>query len=376
MHDQLKIDIIRSATGCSESEAKLACDVSGMDEEKAIGLIRYIRPRYLVVKSHFSGSGVRSLEGLVMLILEDNRELPVYVTTVVVNYSEDPIMVDPTASLIYWQQMIASHRREQNRYNIESSLEIKEYIENHILPETGFVLWHAARELKEITASTLSGRDKDKKIVECEKGARDGLNHFLEGFFKLSLRLELGMELLTEIQFMEVAKGLGVTSPIDVETEMESAKSETRKETKVNVSIVLHGRAVEDTVEGIVSSELKIGDRVAVDVTERSQASEHLAKLLGLKKSGIWMHAWGTVRRIGRLDSERIRVYVEIARNIFVEIIVVNKDRIKTDKSHFGGKRHELVLEPQPAITGYLVMAGITVFFTIVVKILMVMVNR
>ena len=375
VQDELKIEIIRSATGCSHSDAQLALEVSGGDEEKALGLINFIRPRYLIIKSHFSGSGVRSLEGLILCILQDGGDAPAYTTVVVVNYSEEPISVEPGASLVYWQQLIASNRREQNRYNIESSLEVKEYIENEILPETGFALWTAARDIKELKVGSLPEKERDRKIAEYQRLAKESLNRLLEGHFKLNLRIDLDLELITEMQFMEVSKGLGLMNPVESEFDESLKQVESQLESKKNITIVLQGQTVVDASGGILVRDLQIGDKIAVDIIERSPVADHLGKLLGLRKGHYWLHTWGFIKRIKILDNGRKQLFAEIARRIFIETVVEDEERIKCERRYHNVKHNEYVLESPSAVPGYLMVAGIALLFTIIVKILLVIAN-
>ena len=125
-NDEIKIKLVQSTTGCTIEEAELAWGASDGDEQKAIHLVDMIRPKYLAIKVHFSGSGMKSIEGLVIIILEDGAEEPLYTSCVVVNYSEEPLQVDANANVFYWQQLITASKGEQSRFNIENSIELQE----------------------------------------------------------------------------------------------------------------------------------------------------------------------------------------------------------------------------------------------------------
>jgi len=376
MNDELKIEILKSTTGCGRSDAQLALDVAGGDEEKALGLINFVRPRYLIVKVHFSGSGVRSLEGLVLVILHDGSDMPVYTTAVVVNYSEEAIYIEPGAGLVYWQQLIASNRREQSRYNIESSLETKEYIEREILPETGFTLWTSAREIKELKAGNLPEKEKDKKIAEYDRLAKESMSNLLEGHFKLNLRMDLELELITEMQFVEVSKGLGLMSTPEPGVDESIKQLESQVESKKNVTIVLQGQAVLDPSGGIFVKDLQIGDRIAVDIIERSPVADHLGKLLGLRKGHYWLHTWGFIKKFKTAESGKRQMIIEIARRIYIEALAIDEERVKCERKYHDAKHSEQVLESPSAVPGYLMIAGIALIFTFIIKILLVITNR
>ena len=295
-NDEIKIKLVQSTTGCTLEEAELAWSASDGDEQKAIKMVNMIRPKYLAIKVHFSGSGMKSIEGLIIVILEDCAEEPLYTSCVVVNYSEEPLEVDTTANVFYWQQLITASRNEQSRFNIESSIELQEYIKEQITPEPYYTIMKATRELKDLDSSDQSEKAKKNKTEGLEQTIVIAISDFLEINLAQPLKVEVGTELFNEYMFKDIAKVLGITG-LDKEEEDTDEPSEEAKEGKP-VLVHLKGKLVLDIAEGILAKDLKFKDKIAVDIVDRSRLAENVGRLLGLKSQGHWLHAWGVITDI------------------------------------------------------------------------------
>ncbi|MCD6218386.1 hypothetical protein J7L05_11100 [bacterium] len=373
-NDEIKVKLVQSTTGCTLEEAELAWGASDGDEQKAIQMVDMIRPKYLAVKAHFSGSGMKSIEGLVIAILEDGAEEPLYTSCVVVNYSEDPLQVDTTANIFYWQQLITASRSEQSRFNIESSIELQEYIKEEITPEPYYTIMKATCELKDLDSSDQSENAKKKKTEELEQTIVGAVSEFIEINLMQPLKVEVGTELFNEYMFKDISKVLGIVS-FDEEDDDTDEPSEEVKERKP-IIVQLKGKLVLDIAEGILTKDLRLKDKIAVDIIDRSRLAENVGKLLGLKSQGQWLHAWGVIVDVEELSDNRRRITVEIARNVFVQSVSMNNIKAKCNRKYPGGKRHEYILESSSSIPGYLMVAGMLLFFSLLVKIFMVMANR
>jgi hypothetical protein len=374
-NDEIKIKLVQSTTGCTLEEAELAWGASDGDEQKAIQMVDMIRPKYLAVKVHFSGSGMKSIEGLVIVILEDGVEEPLYTSCVVVNYSEDPLQVDTTANIFYWQQLITASRSEQSRFNIESSIELQEYIKEEITPEPYYTIMKATRELKDLDSSDQSENVKKKKTEELERTIVCSVSEFIEINLMQPLKVEVGTELFNEYMFKDISKILGIVSLEEEEEEEDTVGSPEEVEERKPIFVELKGKLVLDIADGILTKDLRLKDKIAVDIIDRSRLAENVGRLLGLKSQGHWLHAWGVVTDIEELTDSRRRITAEIARNVFVQSVSMNNIKAKCNRKYPGGKRHEYILESSSSIPGYFMVAGMVLFFSLLVKIFMVMAN-
>ncbi len=375
--EKIKVKLVQTTTGCTLEEAELAWAASDDDEQKAIEIVDRIRSKYLAIKVHFSGSGMKSIEGLVVVILEDGAQAPLYSTCVVVNYSEEPLQVDTSASVIYWQQLITASRSEQNRFNIDSSIELQEYVKDEMTPEPFHTLMKATRELKELESSELSENLKKKKHDELKLNITTTISEFIENALAQPLKVDAGTELFNEHIFEDIAKTLGIANPNAEEHQKgESDEDEEEEGVAKAVFVNIKGNVVLDIAEGILAQDLKLNDKIAVDITERSRLAENVGRLLGLRSQGHWLHAWGLITEINELSDNRRRIVVEIAKSVYIETVSMGNVKVKSTRKYPGGSRHEYILETPSILPGYFMVAGMVLFFSLLVKIFMVMANR
>ncbi len=373
-NDEIKIKLVQSTTGCTIEEAELAWGASDGDEQKAIHLVDMIRPKYLAIKVHFSGSGMKSIEGLVIIILEDGAEEPLYTSCVVVNYSEEPLQVDANANVFYWQQLITASKGEQSRFNIENSIELQEYLKDEIIPEPYYTIMKATRELKDVDSSDQSENAKKKKTEELEQIIVGSVSDFIESNLAQPLKVEVGTELFNEHMFKDISNVLGIITHDNDDEEDTDEPTEDAKERKPIV-VQLKGKPVLDIAEGMLTKDLRLKDKIAVDIIDRSHLAENVGRLLGLKSQGHWLHAWGVIANVEEMSDNRKRITVEIARNVFVQSVSMNNIKVKCNRKYPGGKRQEYILESSSSIPGYFMVAGMVLFFSLLVKIFMVMAN-
>ena len=382
MEDSLKIDFIVTATGCTPDEAKLALATSEGDEKKALSTVQIIRDRFMIIKAHLFSTGIKSLEGLFFVILEENLSSPVYTYPLVINYSEEPIKINRENDVRYWHQVITANRREQNRYNIESSIELKEFIEENLIPEPAHGIWQIARDLKHLEENPDDDdANANEKKSELEKLLNSTISMFLEPHFKQSLQSETSLELHNKLRFANIAKAFGLTDyfeeiSFEEEKKQEEASQKADEKDEDSVVITVKGKPVLDVTDGILTCDLVKGDSIAVDIIERSQVAENLGSMLGLKSQGYWLHTWGIIRQISNVDENQRRIQVEIARNIYVDMMTINEVRIKCKRKYPRGDRSEYVLESPSTVPGYLMVAGIALFFGLLMKIFAIIINR
>lgn len=375
--DKIQEKLIQSTTGCTIEEAELAWAASEGDEEKALQIVGKIQDKYLALKIYFSGSGMKSIEGLIVAILQEGAEAPLYSASVVSSYAEEPLQVDNTASVIYWQQLITASKSEQNRFNIESSIELQDYIRAGLTPEPFHTLMKATREIKKLELSELSEIIKDKKIKEQQHLINITTSDFVENALAQPLKVDTGTELLNEHIFEEIAQTLGIITQNDAAArEGDPGEVEEKKGIAKVVFVKLKGKLILDVSQGILAKDLKLKDKIAVDVTERTRLAENVGRLLGLRSQGHWLHAWGLIAEIDELTDGRRRIVVEIAKNVFVDTITMGNIKIKSTRKYPGGNRHEYILETPSIIPSYFMVAGMVLFFSLLVKIFMVMANR
>jgi hypothetical protein len=378
MENDTKIEFLKTVSGCTYDEAQLALAISENDEQKALSMVDLIRQRYLVIKVYFNTSGLKSIQGLFFTILDEMSSLPIYTMTLVINYSDEPMNTNMNADVIYFHQLITANRKEQNRYNIESSIELKEYIEGNFIPEPAHKIWNTVKELNSSPPAEENSPQVDR-TKELEKNLLLLISQFLEDHFRQSLNVKFGIELLNKLRFQDLAKGMGLTSLIennDKNTDEAGSAEKKSIEEEMPVIVTVKGKGVIDISGGILARDLRKGDKIAVDITERSDIAENLARMLGINTEGYWLHTWGVVTDIRNLEDGRRRVIVEIARNIFVDCIFISEMLIKCRKRYPGGSRSEFIMESPSTVPGYLMVAGMALFFGLLMKIFMIIMNR
>jgi hypothetical protein len=122
---------------------------------------------------------------------------------------------------------------------------------------------------------------------------------------------------------------------------------------------------------------LRKGDRILVDINDKSSIANTVASMLGLiNEDDSWKPVWGYVSETEEISADRRRVLVQIAKNVFVESGSMNEIRIKCKRKYPGGSRSEYIIHSPSSVPGYIVVAGLVLFFTILLKILMVMFNH
>ena len=365
-----KIKLIQSATDCTFEEAELAWQTSDGNESDAIEVLAMIRPRFLVIKVHFSGSGMKTLEGLAAVIIEEDSHEPVFTSAVVINYSEEPLVIDSDASINFWHQYITSLRTEQNRFNIESSVELHDFIKSEITPEPYYTVRKTTIELRELESSDDS-EEIELRCLDLNKILNTTMLSFFERFFSQPLNIEISYEFQNQYRFDEIAKNLGIKI-VEEEKKEKSEKNDAEKQSYRASVVKLQGKIVLDIVDGILAGDLKIDDKIAVDVVENSRVAENIGKLLGLKSQGQWLHAWGLIVEIDELTDGRRRMLTRIAKNIYVESIAMNNVKVKSTRKYPGGDRKEYILESPTTVPGYLMVAGMALFLTLLFKIFIV----
>ncbi|MFH1514717.1 MAG: hypothetical protein ABIG42_04575, partial [bacterium] len=207
---------------------------------------------------------------------------------------------------------------------------------------------------------------------DLDKILKTTVTSFFERFFSQSLNVEIAVELHNQYRFDEIAKNLGIKIVDDKKKERFNTGVDNYEDRKP-VLVKLLGKVVLDIVDGILAGDLKMNDKIAVDVVENSRVAENIGKLLGLKSQGQWLHAWGIVVEINELTDGRRRMLVRIAKSIFVETITMNNVKVKSTRKYPGGDRQQFILESPTAIPGYIMVAGLALFLTLLVKIFIVM---
>lgn len=377
MSENPKIDLILSSTGCTVDEAELAWNTSEENHEKALEIVELIRSRYLAIKCHFTCSGKQSMEGIFLVILEDKAVSPLFATTAVIHYPETQLDVNGEGDILYWSQLIASKRRDQSRMNMESSIELEEFLRNNILPDPAFQLWCDSKLIKELRNSSSKDTSKLIKISDLQKSFNRSIKQFVSSYYNLPLSVESDTELVNNLMFGDIAIALGIRIA-EEEPPVEEEEQEQPQVRKVRAPVIVHmkGKMVLDISEGILAKDLRNGDRIAVDITDKSTMAGTIASMLGLVDDSSWKPAWGYISEIEEIGTDRCRILVQIAKNVFVDTSSMKGIRIKCKRKYPGGSRTEFILHSPSTIPSYVVVAGLALFFTILLKIFMVMFNH
>jgi hypothetical protein len=377
MSENPEIDLIISSTGCTLDEAELAWKTSEENHEKALQVVELIRSKYLAIKCHFTGSGKQSIEGIFLLLLEDKSLTPLYASTAVMNYPETQLEVNAGGDILYWSQLIASKRRDQSRMNMESSIELEEFLRNNILPDPALQLWNESKQIKVLRNSSSVDTSKLIKISDLQKSIDRTIKLFVSTFYNQPLSVESDTELVNNLRFGDIAIALGLIVIPDEALKVQEKVQEKPKERKFREPVIVHmrGRMVLDITEGILAKDLRKGDRISIDIVDNSSMAGTIVSMLGLVENGSLKSTWGYVSETEEAGTDRRRILVQIAKNVFVETVSMNDIRIKCKRKYPAGCRSEFVLHSPSSVPGYVVVAGLALFFTILLKVFMVMFN-
>lgn len=378
MSENPKIDLILSSTGCTRDEAELAWNSSEYNYEKALEIVELIRSKYLAIKCHFACTGKQSMEGIFLIIIEDKAITPLYISAAVINYPEVQFEISEEGDILYWSQLVASKRRDQSRMNMESSIELEEFLRNNILPDPAFQLWSESRQIKELRNSSSDDTTKLIKISDLQKSISRMIKQFVSTYYNLPLNVESNTELVNNFMFNDIAIALGIITVAEEISPAQEEEPEKPKERTIIEPVIVHmkGKMVLDITEGILAKDLKKGDRISVDIVDKSSMAGAIVSMLDLVEGGSWKPAWGYVTEVEGVGTDRCRILVQIAKNVFVETASMSDIRIKCNRKYPGGNRSEFVLHSPSSVPGYVVVVGLALFFTILLKVIMVVFNR
>ncbi|OCL26441.1 hypothetical protein U472_10595 [Orenia metallireducens] len=299
-----KIKIIQQTLEVNQEEAETALKLAENDLERALYMGDYVARDYILLQIKFS-SGASSHNknyGLIGVVW-NGKEGEFINNDVALNdkdlISNIELKVDP-------QVFIKALQKIKDQENFSLEYQIKKGLEEIFNPTVIFKIFKLTKE---------------DNIEELNIFIKEKLMNILEG----TIDLELHIELMTKAKLRSLFPEFFQEVTLE-EVEEDNSKKE-EKLTKGDLNINLSCVPIISATKGRKISELNIGDKLKVKITDQKEIGQYLNKLLK-NSSGT---AIGVITKMAFNEKlKRYSVVVQFGPNIYGNLIVEPEVKIAT----------------------------------------------
>ncbi|MCK8817299.1 hypothetical protein MWH28_07980 [Natroniella sulfidigena] len=338
--DEKKLEIIQETMEVKRNEAEMALELAEGDLDRALVMIDYVDKNFIVVHGKFNyGSSNNRVYGLFSLIADGKQ-----------------------GEFIKHELALSKQRKILNiSLNVNNKVFMKTL--NNLDPEQ--VIKDQAVSLNFFSSFNpteifnLLNLVKDKQ----QDKIKNLFTEKLEDVIEEAVDLEIYTDLTTKAQLKNFYSDLFPTPDSSPEKEEEEEEKE-KEQNKLEMEIRLGCTPIVSPTQGQKVSQLKIGDKLAVKITDDREIGQYLAKLLH-NSEGITV---GEIKSISfNEDSERYLILIQFGPSIYGQVliepeiklaIITNKDKgvNANQEKNKGETRVDLNINKETIIIGSLIV--------------------
>lgn len=308
-----KIKIIQQTLEVNQEEAETALKLAEDDLEKALYMGDYVARDYILLQIKFtSGASNHNKNYGLIGVVWNGKEGEFVNSDVAINdrelISNIELKVDPQVFMKALQKI-----KQSENFNFE--YQIKKKIEEIFNPTLIFKIFKMSKE---------------DQIEQLNDFIKEKMMNVLEGAFDL----EIYLELITKAKLRNLFPEFFEEAPVE-EIEEKGSKRE-GKLTKGSLDINLSCVPIISATKGKRISELNIGDKLKVKITDHKEIGQYLNKLLK-DSSGT---ATGVISKMSFNEKlRRYSVVVQFGPNIYGNLIVEPEVKISTVDSEISNNK-------------------------------------
>jgi hypothetical protein len=298
----------------TEDLAQLAVTEANGEIDKAREIVRGLIPRYLFMKIKFIASR-KEQAGLIFLLAEKGRPDFILFRAIAETDSawvdSHPVNVFPveffnTIRRYFTEQTTGPKLFDSQKLRAEIAKRLNASALQYI-----FSLWDQPKT--ETRPESVSSGEINNQVGSI---IHDLITRLLEDIFIDRIKVDLDYDFMIEKNFKAIAQDLGLESGsyTAVLTQEEPEQSE-------GLKVSLKGQFVIDPVNGIPSQELKVDDKVYVEIVDRSELGVSIGRLIGAYRMGIWRPVRCRIEEINQLTGGRWRFHLRVTKGIFVDVL-------------------------------------------------------
>jgi len=321
-----KVKIIQQTLDVNQEEAQTALKLAENDLEKALYMGDYVARDYILLQIKFSSGASNHNKNYGLIgIVWNGKEGEFINNDVAINdkdlISNIELKVNPQVFMKALQKI-----KDEKNFNLE--YQIKKKLEEIFNPTIIFKIFKLSKE---------------DNIEQLNNFIKEKLMNVLEGSLDLDLYLEMITKTKLRNLFPEFFQDPAVEEIDEVETK------ETGKLTKAGLNINLSCVPIISATKGKKISEMNIGDKIKVKITDRKEIGQYLNRLLK-DSSGT---ATGVITKMAFNEKlRRYSVVVQFGPNIYGNLIVEPEVKISTTGNEMDiNKRTNIIITNKNNLT-------------------------
>jgi hypothetical protein len=328
----------------TEDLAGMAMSEAGGVLEQARAIVLEMLPKFLFIKIKFLSQKSDGSGGLIFLCAEKDK--PGYlINQAIVDSNRDwirSVVVHRQPEI--FQRLFADFFREHKGHQLYDCQKLKDDLGGRIRPadfQFAFDSWGSP----------------GKGDTPGQEGGPDSISAKIAGMFAFILSdlmvqtvdVTASFDLYTTSQFEAAQEALGLVKPEAKEVPSQAAETHEQEE-ESSLRVTLKGRFMIDPVDGILLSEINVGDKVYCEIVDRSDIAVAVARHIGAYVRGTWYPTVGEVMEFKDHVGDRRQYRLRLSQGVYIDALSFTGFKVRTRSMSF----REVALkarEPSSAIS-------------------------
>ncbi|WP_018248489.1 DUF4899 domain-containing protein [Orenia marismortui] len=298
-----KIDIIKSTLGVNQNQAEKALNLANGDLDKAIDMIDYIIENHIVIHGKISYGKYNKTYILFSIIANGKKGEIIKVDLASTSKSSLYNINLDIDHKIFVKTLSEIDKRERKNINNDINFNPKRLF--------------TAAEIFELFNIIQNGKEDKIKNIFKDK---------IEGLVKEAIDLDLYTSIMTKVKLENYYPDL-----FSEEENKDQDNSEQKEDNKLGLDVNLNCIPLISPSYGKKVTELDIGDKIVVEISDTSEIGRYLSNLLKTSE-GV---TFGSIKKIDFIkETGRYSVLIEFGPSIYGNLIVSSELKIETPESN------------------------------------------